>query len=170
MTNHANIGILAGYRPGLIGRVTEMHASYYAANAGFGQYFEAVVARGLASFCDRLNHPRNSIWVATRDDHIVGSIAIDGEDLGEGLAHLRWFILDDAFRGTGLGKALLATALRFVDDLEFRETHLWTFKGLEAARHLYDRAGFSCIEEYAGDQWGQLVLEQRLARPHPGPA
>jgi len=169
MTNHASNCILAGYRPGLIGRVTEMHALYYAANAGFGQHFEAVVARGLASFCARLNHPRNGIWVAIQDDRIVGSIAIDGEDLGEGRAHLRWFIMDDAFRGMGLGQALLATALRFADQMEFRETHLWTFKGLEAARHLYERAGFMCLEEYAGDQWGKEVLEQRLARPRPNP-
>lgn len=35
---------------------------------------------------------------------IVGSVAIDGEDLAPGEAHLRWFILDDGCRGHGVGK------------------------------------------------------------------
>ncbi len=78
------VEIVAGYRTGLIARITQMHALYYAQNVGFGQRFEAVVAGGLAGFCDRLHSPRNAIWVALRGDEIVGAIAIDGEDLGGG--------------------------------------------------------------------------------------
>ena len=43
--------IVDGYTSGLIARVTEMHAQYYAQASGFGQTFESVVARGLADFC-----------------------------------------------------------------------------------------------------------------------
>ena len=59
-----------------------MHMAYYAPFTGCGQRFESVVAAGLASFCDRLHHPNNQIWLAIQDQQIVGSIAIDGEDLG----------------------------------------------------------------------------------------
>lgn len=159
--------IVAGYRPGLIARVTEMHALYYARTAGFGQRFESVVASGLAAFCDRLAHPVNGLWTAMRNDRILGSIAIDGEDLGNGTAHLRWFIMDDESRGSGMGRQLLSAALGFVDAHRFQETHLWTFSGLDAARHLYETNGFRCIEEYLGDQWGTEVLEQRFVRKHP---
>lgn len=157
--------IAEGYAPGLIGRIVEMHASYYSRLAGFGAVFEALVAGGLADFAPRLGNPRNAIWHARKDDRIVGGIAIDGEDLGEGLGHLRWFIVDDGIRGAGVGKALIREAMAFCDRQGFRETHLWTFKGLDAARGLYESHGFSLAEEYRGDQYGAEVLEQRFTRP-----
>lgn len=159
--------IASGYRPGLIARITEMHALHYADASGFGQAFESVVAGGLAAFCDRLDRPANNIWSAIHGDRIIGSIAIDGEDLGSGIAHLRWFIVEGSVRGGGTGRRLLSTALDFVDRNRFEETHLWTFAGLAAARHLYERHGFVCVEERPGRQWGSEVLEQRFMRPRP---
>jgi DNA-binding MarR family transcriptional regulator/GNAT superfamily N-acetyltransferase len=159
--------IASGYRPGLIACVTRMHALYYARTVGFGQRFETVVAGGLAAFCDRLENPENAVWTAICNDEIVGSIAIDGEDLGQGIAHLRWFILADGVRGGGIGRRLLSAALDFVDAHQFKETQLWTFAGLSAARHLYEAHGFVCVEERSGTQWGSEVLEQRFVRLRP---
>lgn len=164
------IEIVEGYRPGLIARVTQMHALYYARTAGFGRAFETVVAEGLADFCKRLDRPQNRIWTASRDGAVMGSIAIDGEDLGPGRAHLRWFIVDDGLRGAGAGRQLLSAALAFADAQGFAQTDLWTFSGLKAARHLYETHGFVCIEERPGSQWGAEVLEQRFVRPRPGSA
>ncbi len=158
------MNILCGYSPGLIARVTEMHALFYARTSGFGQRFESVVAGGLASFCDRLANPLNAIWTAVQDGKIVGSIAIDGEDMGQDVAHLRWFIVDDNTRGHGTGRQLLAQALRFVDHHGFAQTSLWTFSGLFSARHLYEANGFTLAEERPGTQWGTEVLEQRFVR------
>jgi GNAT superfamily N-acetyltransferase len=158
------IDISEGYQTGLIARITEMHAKFYALHWGFGRAFEVVVASGLADFASRLDHPLNNIWVATSGDKIVGSVAIDGEDMGAQVAHLRWFITEDAIRGTGAGRELLAKALAFVDAHGFAQTQLWTFKGLDAAKRLYEAHGFSCVEERMGAQWGQEVLEQRFAR------
>jgi len=177
VTAHAStapprIEIVAGYQPGLIARITQMHALYYARETGFGQRFESVVASGLADFCGRLETPRNAIWAALQDGQIIGSIAIDGEDLnrknaGSNIAHLRWFIVDDGVRGGGVGRKLLSAALAFVDEKAFSETHLWTFAGLSAARRLYEAHGFVCVEEWSGTQWGKEVLEQRFVRPRP---
>ena len=161
----AAISIQTGYRPGIMARITELHALFYARTAGFGQAFESVVAAGLAEFGYRLGNPKNAIWTAIQDGQIIGSIAIDGEDMGAGKAHLRWFIVDDSARGSGVGKQLLDTALAFVDAQRFTETHLWTFSGLEAARHLYESRSFSLAEERPGSQWGSKVLEQRFVRP-----
>lgn len=162
------VEVIEGYRPGLIARITQMHALYYARTSGFGQPFESVVAEGLAAFCNRLDSPKNAIWVAMRSQQIIGSIAIDGEDLGADIAHLRWFIVDDGVRGSGVGRRLLETALAFVDKNGFAATHLWTFNGLSTARHLYETHGFTCVEEYPGSQWGSEVLEQRFVRRRPG--
>jgi DNA-binding MarR family transcriptional regulator/GNAT superfamily N-acetyltransferase len=161
------IRIVTGYRPGLIGRITEMHALYYARLSGFGQPFESGVAGGLAAFSERLDRSCNAIWTAMRGDEVVGSVAIDGEDIGPGIAHLRWFIVADHIRGSGMGRQLLSAALDFVDDGPFVTTHLWTFDGLVAARHLYEAHGFRCVEEHPGRQWGSEVLEQRFERTRP---
>jgi GNAT superfamily N-acetyltransferase len=107
--------IVRGYRQGIIARITQMHALYYARTSGFGQRFESVVAGGLAVFCDRPENSRNAIWSAVQGNEVVGSIAIDGEDKGAEIAHLRWFIVDDGVRGGGVGRKLLSTALAFVD-------------------------------------------------------
>lgn len=158
------VEIHAGYRPGVIGRVAEMHAAYYGRTAGFGQFFEAQVASGIAAFTGRLEQPGNGLWTAVRAGTIAGHVAIDGQDLGPGKAHLRWFIMDDGLRGSGAGRRLLSEALGHCDRLGFAETHLWTFSGLHAARHLYEAHGFVLAEEKPGGRWGAQVLEQRFVR------
>ena len=161
------VEVVTGYQMGVIARVTQMHALYYAREAGLGQRFESVVAAGLAQFCDRLDQPVNRIWTAMRAGEIVGSVAIDGQDLGGAIAHLRWFIVDDSVRGSGAGRKLLSAALDFADSQGFAQTHLWTFSGLSAARHLYESHGFECVQECWGDQWGKKVLEQKFVRQCP---
>lgn len=162
------VTVEAGYRCGCIARCVELHALYYAREAGFGQAFEALVASGLAEFSGRLERPGNAIWLARRAGQVVGTVAIDGEDMGPGFAHLRWFIVAEEARGTGVGRDLLAAALRFCDAQGFAQTQLWTFRGLEAARRLYERNGFGLVEERAGSQWGAAVQEQRFVRARGG--
>lgn len=156
-----------GYRPGVIGRISEMHACFYSRHAGFGPVFESRTAAGAAEFIQRLSSPRNGLWTALAGERIVGSIAVDGEDLGGGAAHLRWFIMDNGHRGRGMGRMLLTEAVRFCDDREFSSILLWTFAGLDAARALYEEAGFSFKSEKEGDQWGKTVLEQCFVRRRP---
>lgn len=162
------VAIEHGWRPGLIGRAVEMHARYYARTSKFGSFFEAKVASGLAEFSGRLDNPRNGLWAALHAGTVVGTIAIDGEDLGQDSAHLRWFIVEDGLRGTGIGRRLLQAALTFCDGHDFRDTQLWTFSGLDAARRLYEAGGFTLAEEYPGRQWGEDVVEQRFVRPAAG--
>ena len=158
------IEIHRGYLPGSIGRVAQLHGEYYARHHGFGGAFEAVVAGGLSDFIPRLVASRNQIWHASLEGRIIATIAIDGEDLGNNIGHLRWFIVSEAAQGHGLGKRLLQDALSFCDEQAFSETHLWTFKGLDAARKLYEDFGFALVEEYDGDQWGTVVTEQKFVR------
>ena len=159
------IEIVEGYRPTIIGRVTDMITSYMHRHMGFGPAFEARVASDLVEFLSRIDAPQNQIWSAHLGDNIVGSIAIDGQDLGDGLAHLRWFVVVDELHGSGVGSALVERALAFCDYCEFRQTHLWTVQGLDAARKLYEKQGFTLAQEYQGDQWGNKVVEQKFVRP-----
>lgn len=161
------VQIVPGYRPGLVGRVAEMHAAFYSRHSGFGQFFESQVATGIAEFAGRLGEPCNGVWTAIQNDRIVGSIAIDGQDLGNRQAHLRWFILDDGCRGSGTGRKLIDAALDFCDRFGFSECQLWTFKGLDAARKLYESVGFKLVHEEDGHQWGSIVTEQQFTRVKP---
>ncbi|MFG5779753.1 GNAT family N-acetyltransferase [Comamonas sp. J-3] len=158
------VTVVTGYRPGMVGRIAEMHAAFYSAHSGFGQYFESRVASGVAEFAGRLHEPCNRVWLATLNDRIVGSLAIDGQDLGDNKAHLRWFILDDGCRGSGVGRHIMAEAMAFCDIRGFAEIHLWTFKGLHAARKLYESFGFVLTHEEPGKQWGSTVTEQQFVR------
>ena len=107
--------------------------------------------------------PGKNLWRYTDGSRTLASIAIDS-DLAARTAHLRWFIVDESLRGMGVGRALLTRALRFADTLDVDETYLWTFKGLDAARHLYESEGFVLTDEAEGTQWGGVVVEQRFSR------
>jgi len=155
----------SGYTPTIIARTLEMIHSHMHRHLGFGPAFESRVAADLAEFMTRIDNAANQTWHVRQDNRIVGSISIDGQDLGNDRAHLRWFVVDERIRGGGIGKALLSQALNFCDQQGFNETHLWTVKGLDAARKLYQQHGFYLAEEYYGDQWGTNILEQQFVRP-----
>jgi len=158
------VELVSVYQPGAIGRIVQMHAQFYSRSVGFGSFFESKVAAGLAEFIARPAHARNGMWLALQEGRIVGSIVIDGQDLGENHAHLRWFIVDDGLRGSGAGRRLLEAALAFCDVQGFDAVHLWTFQGLDAARRLYEAHGFKLLEQWSGAQWGKEVIEQRFVR------
>jgi len=151
-----------GYLPGSIGRIVELHARYYRELAGFGLPFESKVARELSEFCERHVNERDGLWLALQGGNVEGSIAIDGSRAGQEGAHLRWFIASDAMRGTGVGTALLTSAMEFCRSRHYERVYLWTFEGLAAARHLYEKFGFRLAAQQRGTQWGAEVNEQRF--------
>jgi GNAT superfamily N-acetyltransferase len=132
--------IVRGYTPGSIGRIAEMHGRYYGREWGFP------AAEGL--------------WLLD-GQRVLGSIALvrprDGEP-----ARLRWFIVDDAARGSGAGALLMQAAMDFARQAGYRRLYLTTFAGLDAARHLYERHGFVLTAESRDDHWGAAVNEQRF--------
>ena len=148
--------------PGVLGRLVEMHALYYARNWGFGTFFEARVAREAGEFVGALPRADSRLWHVRADGQIAGTIAIDGRHVQTEGAHLRWFILDDASRGAGAGGQLLDAALAFCRARGFARVYLWTFAGLDAARRLYESRGFRLAEEHEAESWGVRVREQRF--------
>ena len=113
--------IETGYVPGLIGRMAALSVINMAASHGFGAAFERRVARDVAEFTERLESADLEVWRAMDGGRIAGTIAMDGEDLGDGRMHLRWFMLDPAYHGRGLGRALIGRALAFADGRGFGE-------------------------------------------------
>jgi RimJ/RimL family protein N-acetyltransferase len=148
------------YQPGAIGRITELHALYYYKNSGFGLFFESKVATEMADFLNRIDPSRDGFWTAISKEKVIGSITIDGIKSKSDGNHLRWFIVDPAFHNKGVGTMLIKTAIEFCKKVQASRVYLWTFSGLDAARHLYEKLGFTLVKEQEATTWGVKVKEQ----------
>ena len=147
-------------RPGDLGRVATLHGVVYAAEYGLDIGFEAYVAHSLGEWRQATGAGRDRLWLAERDDRLVGSIGIIGREADA--AQLRWFLVDRQARGQGLGQRLLADALAFCRAAGYRAVFLWTVDSLVAAARLYTAAGFRKTEDKPRQpMWGALLAEQR---------
>lgn len=152
------------YIPGAIGLITACHATYYHEAWGLDLSFEIQVASGLSEFMARFDPSHDLLRLAWAGDVLAGSIALDGSSPSIEGARLRWFIVAPPFRKRGIGGKLLQEALDFSKSAGHDLIFLWTFQGLDAARSLYERAGFRLSREQEVFQWGQHILEQRFDR------
>ncbi|MGA7878211.1 MAG: GNAT family N-acetyltransferase [Desulfoferrobacter sp.] len=151
---------ICGYYPGVIGKITELHAVYYNEYWGFDVSFETQVGRELSEFMNSFQPARDGLWVATVAGKFAGSIVIDGRQAQTDGARLRWFIVHPNFQNAGIGKALISRAIEFCKNVGYARAYLWTFQGLDAARKLYEGCGFELREEHQVIQWGQSIKEQ----------
>ena len=153
---------ISGYYPGVVGKITEIHAVYYHEHWGFDVSFETQVGRELSVFMSEFDNARDGLWIATRDGKFAGSIAIDGHNPPADGARLRWFIVDPEFQNAGLGKELISRAVEFCKQKKCPKIFLWTFEGLDAARRLYEQQHFQLSEAHDVDQWGRRIKEQKF--------
>lgn len=146
-------------RPGDLGNVLALHGVLYAAEYGFNHIFESYVAETLAEFARAPRPDRDRLWVAERDGHLVGSIAIVGRE--GGAAQLRWLLVAPDARGHGLGRRLIGEALAFCRAAGYSSVYLWTVSALTEAAHLYSAIGFQKTEALPPSFWGVEVIEER---------
>jgi GNAT superfamily N-acetyltransferase len=152
---------IRGYYPGVVGKITELHAVYYHENWGFDVSFETQVGGELSEFVRRFDGNRDGLWVALKNGDFAGAIAIDGINAFDDGARLRWFIVDPRYQRCGIGKTLIMRAMEFCRQKGFPKVYLWTFKGLEDARRLYEAGDFRLCEASPVAQWGQNITEQK---------
>ena len=149
-----------GYVPGAIGRITELHATYYKRHWDFDLFFESKVATELSEFLNRFNPVHDGFWLAMIHEKIVGGVAIDGNETKTSGARLRWFIVDPEYQGKGVGQRLLEEAIVFCRRKDIHRAYLHSFAGLDAARHVYEKFGFVLREEKQDRTWGKTTTEQ----------
>jgi len=150
------------YRSGLIGEIVHHHGSYYAKHWSFEGCFEAEVAEELGAFIRDYDAGRDGVWCAEMDGRFAGAVAVDGSRFGRGQARVRWFIVPEEFQSRGVGSQLFEQTMKFCRAGGFEMVHLWTFKGLGAARKLYERNGFILVEEASHCEWGPEIVAQKF--------
>ncbi len=151
---------IQGYCPGAIGRIVELHGTYYAQQWGFGVFFEAKVAAELGQFLAQFDPKLDGFWIAQCCGDVVGSIAIAADKDPPGSARLRWFIVSPEHQCLGIGHQLMSAAMAFCRSAGHRRAYLTTFAGLDAARRLYEQHGFALQQQQRGTHWGNEVDEQ----------
>ena len=151
--------VLRAPLPGELGWVVQAHGSLYAREFGFDASFEALVARIVAGYASGHDPARERAWIAALAGDPVGSVFC--VDAGDGVAKLRLLIVDPAARGRSVGTLLVEECIRFARATGYRELTLWTQRGLEGARRIYERAGFVLAEsEPETQQFGTLQASE----------
>jgi GNAT superfamily N-acetyltransferase len=153
-----------GYHPGFLGRIAELHGVYYARAWGCGAEFEGMMAQELREFLGRYRTGRDLLLTAHSGDRLVGSIAVDGSELEQAGARIRWVIVDDACRGRGIGKELVRRALDFCRGAGFARVYLWTVEGLPESFALYGREGFRIVDRLPDDRYSVLRMNLLMER------
>jgi GNAT superfamily N-acetyltransferase len=155
-----------GYFPGAIGKITELHATYYYDHWNLDVSFETQVGKEISEFVAQFQDDKDGLWLIASGDDLAGCIIIDSSQVDTKGARLRWFIVAPKFQGLGMGRALLDRALAFCKEAGYGKIYLWTFKGLHVARSLYESKGFRLSEEIEAHQWGiDLVAQKYELKP-----
>ena len=155
------ISIRNNLKPGDVGYITYLHGILYAKEHGWDHTFEAYVAEPLAQFA-KADSSRQKIWIAERDNKIIGTIAIVEHSPME--AQLRWLLVDPVFRGLGLGKKFMHEAVEFSKKANYESVFLWTVSSLTRAAELYKEFKFKKTEEHTHVIWGKSLTEERYER------
>ena len=144
-------------RPGDLGAIVAHHGRLYRHEYGVDSRFEAMVAASVAK-AGGSGFPaeREAIWIVELDGEHAGSIAITDE--GDGVAMLRWVVLDPALRGHGLGRRLVAAAVEEARGLGYSGMVLMTFSDLRTAAHIYRSCGFELEWEDTAPRWGRAAI------------
>ncbi len=140
-------------RPGGFGWVIQRHGEFYGREYGWGAPIEAIVTRVVADYIERGDTSRERCWIAERDGINAGAIFLMRKTTT--VAQLRLLFVEKDARGLGIGGRLVDECVRFAREARYRKIMLWTQDVLKAARHLYERAGFTLVKQYTHHDFGK---------------
>jgi DNA-binding MarR family transcriptional regulator/GNAT superfamily N-acetyltransferase len=138
---------------GDLGWIVHRQGALYWKEWGYDERFEALCAEIVAKFVQNFDAKRERCWIAEKDEGIVGSVFLVKE--AEKTAKLRLLYVEPGARGLGIGGRLVAECVRFAPQAGYEKIVLWTQSELDAARHVYEKAGFRVVEKKEHHSFGK---------------
>jgi DNA-binding MarR family transcriptional regulator/GNAT superfamily N-acetyltransferase len=149
--------------PGDLGWVVQRNAALYAAEYGWDESYEALVARIVADYAARADRGHEAAWIAELDGQPAGCVFCMRKS--DDVAQLRLLLVEPHARGRGIGERLVAECVSFARRTGYREIVLWTNDVLHAARRIYQRAGFELIGSEEHHSFGHDLVAQDWRLP-----
>jgi DNA-binding MarR family transcriptional regulator/GNAT superfamily N-acetyltransferase len=146
-------------RAGDFGWVVSRHAELYLREYGWGEPFEGLCAQIVADFVNKFDAKYERCWIAELDGENIGCIMLVKDDQ-PGVARIRLLLVDPKGRGLGLGAKLVDECVRFARSVGYTKITLWTHSVLSAARHVYEKAGFTLTSSEPRHSWGKDVVAE----------
>jgi DNA-binding MarR family transcriptional regulator/N-acetylglutamate synthase-like GNAT family acetyltransferase len=148
--------ILRPHQPGDIGWVVHRHGLLYAAEYGWDEHFEALVASVVAQFIQHYDPKRERCWIAEMNGQVVGSVFLVKQS--DSVAKLRLLLVEPKARGLGIGTRLVGECIRLARQLGYTTLSLWTNSVLLAARQIYVQAGFQLVSQEPHHSFGHDLV------------
>jgi DNA-binding MarR family transcriptional regulator/GNAT superfamily N-acetyltransferase len=147
--------VLRPPRPGDLGWIVSRHGALYGAEYGWDERLEALTAEIITAFVRDHDPARERCWIAELAGGNVGSVML--AKASEQVARLRLLLVEPSARGHGIGARLVQEAIDLARAARYRKITLWTHSVLTAARHIYQKAGFTLTKTDTHDSFGKLL-------------
>lgn len=154
--------VLRAPEPGDYGWVVARHGAIYAAEYGWDETFEGLVARIVADYVAEHDPAREAAWIAEVDGEPAGCVFCMAKD--ETTAQLRILLVEPSARGLKIGTRLVDECLRFAKRAGYTSIILWTNDVLVSARRIYEAAGFELVEAEPHHSFGHDLVGQYWSR------
>jgi DNA-binding MarR family transcriptional regulator/GNAT superfamily N-acetyltransferase len=155
--------VLRPPQPGDLGWVVARHGALYTSEHGWDASFEALVARIVADFAARGDSRREAAWIADLGGEPAGCVFCLRKT--DATAQLRLLLVEPHARGLGVGGHLVAECVSFARRAGYSEMMLWTNDVLDAARRIYQRAGFRLVGSAPHHSFGHDLVGQDWLLP-----
>lgn len=143
---------------GDFGWIVSRHAELYAQEYGWGEPFEGLCAGIVADYANQNDPQRERCWIAEMNGENVGCVMLAKDN--DEVARVRLLLVDPKARGLGLGARLVDECVTFARQAGYKRVTLWTHGVLTAARHIYEKAGFTLTSSEKRHTWGKDVVAE----------